>query len=223
MEFTLQSFMLTIQQQLQHINIIPRTPQNRPMATVGRNPRHGTCMASTMGGRDTGTYPILREINVVTWGGPHGDGKVTTALHRIRNQVESGTGWVIINMSLGVRRHWWHFQTLMEQQNRIMKRLARTNRVLFVVAAGNEGTLGRNIKTYPVRFANNQDRSTVRNRWYIDEILVVGGSDPDRDYAHRHPSSNGGIDGMVYSSYINRCADHGAPGTRDSRGTSGGK
>jgi Subtilase family len=190
-------------------------------------------MASLAAGTDTGVFPVLPELIVSTWG--RKSGSSTRALNRVLKDIIDlklpSRRRIIINMSLGssvhVKSFWRADYTKFRKMNKVMKQLRSLGNVLFVVCAGNNGLTGTNIKQAPARFANPDDKMTREEGWFIEEMLLVGGTNPNTHFSTRWEKSNGRVKDMVYASFFQRCAHHhvhsGDNAFRRAGGTSGGE
>jgi hypothetical protein len=182
-------------------------------------------MASLIAGTDTGVYPVLPSITLVPW---FTDGSVVLGLGRILNSIRQKPNiFAVVNMSFGIRKD-GQSDRFWDKYYENMRRLAETGRVLFVVAAGNEGIFGTAI-AFPQKWGIRTDPEYARGR-HIPEILIVGGheySGKSNSFGLRYTSptggSNGGYPDMVYGPWWHRCAVTNEQGIYLTRGTSGGE
>jgi hypothetical protein len=133
------------------------------------------------------------------------DGSLIVSLASIqRSLTQRASPRTVINMSFGAHRRFQNAAFWNRLRDR-MQSLANTGSVMFVVAAGNDGSFTPEASMenfYPQRWGNPQDAD------HIPQILIVGGAIHDAGATNglRDPNSDGGVQNMVYASFDVHCA-----------------
>jgi Subtilase family len=202
--------------------ILPRS--EAPFANYDSN--HGTCMASLIGGAETGVWPELPSLTLVMFdlfddaGVSKSFGTILASLNHRPAIQRAVISLSIEVMDFGQSPEFW------AKFHDNVRRVANTNKVLIVVSAGNDGLFGVG-KTFPQRWGNPADPLTSSQNRYVPEILLVGGivakSESLTRYGTRHPDSNGGYPNMVYGPFNQVCAEYNTADTIEKAGTSGGE
>jgi subtilisin family serine protease len=118
------------------INFLPASSRN----TATRiDPSHGTCMAALISGPDLGVFPRLNQLTVAMFAMLN-DGTLLRAFYRIERSLTERREitHAIINLSVSISRNTLS-QAYLDEFHSVLRRLADTGRVLFVMSAGNTG------------------------------------------------------------------------------------
>lgn len=125
-----------------YLRVIPQDQQHN----VRQSSRHGTCMATLIGGTRSGVFPAQRNIIVsMVYGSDSG---IARAFGQILSDVRASTTAqrIIINLSASIlppRRRNIEDVILLDRLYDVLTALTATGRVLIMVAAGNQGQVGQ--------------------------------------------------------------------------------